>query len=362
MGFEQAGFDIGAAVEIDPIHAATHHFNFPYSTTICADVREVSGQDIRRTANLDDEITAVIGGAPCQGFSLIGKRAFDDPRNALVAEFGRIVTELRPKFFVLENVSGLTVGKHRTFLREVMDFFEANGYHVRRDYKVLNAMEFGVPQSRKRLFLIGARVGIPLPDYPNPISAARTFQGLIKDSPLPACPSVADALAGLPDADQYPELLETDSVLGKFGEVTGYAAQLHGEEIDTLDYSHYRSWDPDILTSSMRTVHTALSMSRFAETPPGQVEPVSRFLRLHPDGVANTLRAGTSSDRGAFTSPRPVHPIYPRCLTVREAARLHSYPDWFRFHVTKWHGFRQIGNSVPPLLARAVAQQIFDAA
>jgi DNA (cytosine-5)-methyltransferase 1 len=82
---------------------------------------------------------------------------------------------------------------------------------------------------------------------------------------------------------------------------------------------------------------------------------------LDPDGVCNTLRAGTGSDRGAFTSPRPIHPHSPRCITVREAARLHSYLDWFRFHVTKWHGFRQIGNSVPPLLGRAVASELIRA-
>ena len=87
-------------------------------------------------------------------------------------------------------------------------------------------------------------------------------------------------------------------------------------------------------------------------------EPVSRFFKLDPNGICNTIRAGTASDRGAFTSPRPIHPYSARCITVREAARLHSYPDWFRFHVTKWHGFRQIGNSVPPLLARAVAARV----
>jgi DNA (cytosine-5)-methyltransferase 1 len=88
---------------------------------------------------------------------------------------------------------------------------------------------------------------------------------------------------------------------------------------------------------------------------------VSRFYKLALDGICNTLRAGTASDRGAFTSPRPIHPVYPRCISVREAARLHSYPDWFRFHRTIWHGFRQIGNSVPPLLGRAVGARIAEA-
>lgn len=97
------------------------------------------------------------------------------------------------------------------------------------------------------------------------------------------------------------------------------------------------------------------------EATPGTTEPISRFYKLSYDGLCNTLRAGTDSARGAFTSPRPIHPSYPRVITVREAARLHSYPDWFRFHATKWHGFRQIGNSVPPLLGRAVASGIIGA-
>ena len=94
---------------------------------------------------------------------------------------------------------------------------------------------------------------------------------------------------------------------------------------------------------------------------PGTTEEISRFLRLHPEGICNTLRAGTASDRGAYTAPRPIHPVYPRVITVREAARLHGYPDWFRFHTTKWNGFREIGNSVPALLGRAVAASILAA-
>lgn len=107
-------------------------------------------------------------------------------------------------------------------------------------------------------------------------------------------------------------------------------------------------------------MHSETSIARFRATANGEVEKISRFLKLDPDGICNTLRAGTPSNRGAFTAPRPIHPEQPRCITVREAARLHSYPDWFRFHSTKWHGFRQIGNSVPPLLARAVAAQLIE--
>src|SRR5262249_7968099 len=127
------------------------------------------------------------------------------------------------------------------------------------------------------------------------------------------------------------------------------------------DHSHIREWPTTRLTSSMRTKHTPLSIRRFSETQPGEVEPISRFLRLDPGGISNTLRAGTGTERGAYTSPRPIHPLLPRGLSVREAARLHSFPDWFRLHRTKWHGFRQIGNAVAPLVGRAVGQRLVEA-
>ena len=115
------------------------------------------------------------------------------------------------------------------------------------------------------------------------------------------------------------------------------------------------------MTASLRTAHTDISRRRFHDARPGTVEPISRFYKLAANGVSNTLRAGTDSARGAFTSPRPIHYAHDRCVTVREMARLHGFPDWFRFHVTKWHGARQIGNSVPPPLSRAVAESVREA-
>lgn len=343
LGFEQAGFDVAAAVEIDPIHCAVHEFNFPNCAVVSADVGKIRGRDIRKAAGLNGApIDVVFGGAPCQGFSLIGKRALDDPRNRLLAEFVRLTTELDARYFVFENVKGLTIGQHSKLLDEVIEAFQKKGYKVLLPYRVLNAAEFGVPQDRRRLFLIGAKKGLPLPEYPKEGVAGRT--------------TVWEAIGDLPEADDCPELIDSDAVRGvKFGKASPYASILRGLAGDPEDFSYARDWDVKRLTSSMRTEHTALSKRRFRATRWGKVEAVSRFLKLDPDGISNTLRAGTGSDRGAFTSPRPIHPYAPRCITVREAARLHSYPDWFRFHATKWHGFRQIGNSVPPLLGRAVA-------
>lgn len=346
LGFEQAGFDVVSAVEIDPVHCAVHEYNFPKTSVICESVVNLSGDEIRRRANLGNKgIDCVFGGAPCQGFSMIGKRVLDDPRNQLVFHYVRLVQELQPKYCVFENVKGLTVGKHKQFLSELIEALDSAGYDVLLPYKVLNAADYGVPQDRHRLFLIGARKGEPLPAYPK--QAERV--------------TVWDAIGDLPDADNFEQLLLLDSVNVSFKTKSLYARRLKGIDADPEDFSYVRKYDTTVLTGSLRTNHTELSRQRFRNTEHGKTEPVSRFHKLHPDGVCNTLRAGTDSARGAFTSPRPIHPYAARVITVREAARLHSYPDWFRFHVTKWHGFRQIGNSVPPLLARAVASELMKA-
>lgn len=357
LGFEQAGFDLAAAVELDPIHCAAHEFNFPETPILCADVSRLSGAELRQRAGLGSEpIDVVCGGAPCQGFSMIGKRALDDPRNRLAGDFLRLVTELEATYFVFENVKGLTVGKHRKFLDELIEEAQRRGYDIVLPYRVLNAADYGVPQDRRRLFLLGVRRGAALPKYPSPTSQRNRHDLLV-----PPTPTVWEALSDIPNCHEFPELAKFDMVRTALGVPNAYTAPLRGIERDPKDLSYPRAFDAGLLTASKRAEHTDESQRRFAETAGGETEPISRFHKLDPDGVSNTLRAGTASDRGAFTSPRPIHPFHPRCITVREAARLHSYPDWFRFHVTKWHGFRQIGNSVPPLLGRAVAAEVFAA-
>lgn len=361
LGFEQAGFDVAAAVEIDPVHCAIHEFNFPETVVIPQSVSTLSGADIRRMAKLGDtEIDCVFGGPPCQGFSLIGQRVLDDPRNSLVMDFVRLVAELDAKTFVFENVKGLTVGKQKQFLEELVVAFEERGYQVRLPWRVLDAAHYGVPQHRHRLILFGAKKGLDVPDYPlaitNPADGARQMQG------LPLGPNCKEAIGDLPDAERFETLSETDAVkTSAFKKPSDYAAEMRCQTNNAWHFGDVRDWNPAILTSSARTVHTDISKGRFAETVPGQVEPISRFLKLSPTGLCNTLRAGTDGARGAFTSPRPIHYDYARCITVREMARLHGFPDWFRLHSTKWHGARQIGNAVPPPLARAVAGSVVSA-
>ncbi|MGB6299855.1 MAG: DNA cytosine methyltransferase [Rivularia sp. (in: cyanobacteria)] len=365
FGFEQAGFDVFAAVELDPIHCAIHKFNFPFWSTLCASVEKISASKIRRLSQIKDkQIDVVFGGSPCQGFSIMGKRALDDPRNSLVFHFLRLILELKPKYFVFENVPGLTVGEHRKFLLEIIEEFEKNGYQVEANYQVLNAANYGVPQDRARLFILGCRQDLKLPKYPQPLTTPRISKKskyIVNNPDLPATPTVWDAIGDLPEVENYSELMDRDWVIAEYGKPSDYSSKLRGILPIENDYSYERLFDTYFLTCSTRTKHSLQSIARFVQTQPGKTEPVSHFHKLAVNGICKTLRAGTPRNRGAFTSPRPIHPITPRCITVREAARLHSYPDWFRFHLTKWHGFRQIGNSVPPLLAKAIATEIIHA-
>jgi DNA (cytosine-5)-methyltransferase 1 len=361
LGFEQAGFDVVAAVEYDPVHAATHAFNFARSEVLCRDISLIDGDIVLAAASRGfkrlyperpwkGELDALIGGPPCQGFSSGGKREVGDERNSLLLHFVRLVEEIRPKTFCLENVAGLLEVRYGYIRKEAFRRLEAAGYGISGTDSLLNSVDFGVPQSRRRVVVLGAR-GVDAPISPQPVDGKLT---------------VGDAFEGLCSPMQFEELFHSDKVyLGdsavalRARSVGKYARGLAGLEPIT-DRSRPRIWDPCLLTGSRLTKHTRQTIERFADTTPGKVEPISRLYRLPLDGPSRTLRAGTGSERGAHTSPRPIHPTEDRVITVREAARLHGYPDWFRFHTTNWHGHRQVGNSVPPPLARAAALSLIE--
>jgi len=369
LGIEQAGFDVLVAVEHDPVHACTYAFNFPLTKVLCTDVATITAQMITDAAKeswlahhnpqtrtrtyTPSQIDLIFGGPPCQGFSMMGKRLFNDDRNSLVFHFYRLVIELAPRYFVMENVPGMSVGEHRLWLKQLKNQFEAAGYSVR--VQILNAAHFGVPQKRHRLFVVGAQQGV-LPAF-------------LPKTPVITPVTVRDALADLPDLETFPQLETTDELLLNESQLLDieqkascYAQILRSHPSqDRRNLSYPRLWNRQLLTSSMQTQHSEETRNRFAETKSNQIEKISHLRRLDFDGMSYTLRAGTGYGRGSHTSPRPIHPTFPRVISVREAARLHSFPDWFRLHQTKWHGFRQVGNSVPPLLARAVGEKIVEA-
>lgn len=364
LGMEQAGFDILAAAELDPIHALTHRFNLPQTAVLC---RDLSDEPVAKVASaLKDaatasarahgadepvELDAVIGGPPCQGFSVGGVRDAEDERNGQFLRFVDLVVALQPKVFLLENVAGLLEPRFESLRKEALRRLTVDGgYEIAGFDKAVSAVDFGVPQRRRRVLVMGSRIG----DAPT----------LVADEPA-AKNTVGDALAGLPDLRSYYALLTTDEVLLNVddlarlhGAQSTYARILAGQEIAEGDLSWPRVFNAAVLTNSLRTVHKPKSVQRFRNTPQGRVEKISRLYRLDPETQARTLRAGTGSDRGSHTSPRPIHPDKARVITVREAARLHGYPDWFRFHGTNWHGHRQVGNSVPPPLAAAAGRAL----
>jgi DNA (cytosine-5)-methyltransferase 1 len=376
-----------ASVEYDPVHCAVHAFNFPQTEIVCADIRAVDAKSVRdavglgwkrhnRPAAWNGELDVVIGGPPCQGFSVIGKRQYDDVRNELVFSFARLVGELRPRYFVMENVPGMASllagpgDDAPKLIDELLADFGAKGYTVAPP-QTLNAAEFGVPQDRRRLILMGTREDCPSAKYPEAESLPRARRPRGAESAVaspkgsPLCPTVSEAIGDLPNLDSLDGLRYTDEItltvrgLEKMHSAAAqYARTLIGLDDDDGDYSHPRIWDKTTLTSSYRTIHAAAVARRFATTPQGCSEPTSRLFRLHPQGISATLRAGTHYERGSFNAPRPIHPSHPRVISVREAARLHSFPDWFRMHWTKWHGFRQVGNALPPRLGRALGREV----
>lgn len=297
FGFERAGFDVLAAVELDPIHCATHEFNFPFWSILCASVTDLTGDEIRRRSAIGDrDIDVVFGGPPCQGFSMIGKRALDDARNNLMFHFVRLVSELKPKFLVIENVQGLTVGLHKQLLLEVIEELKLLRYEVADPYRVLNAADYGVPQNRRRLFVLGCRKGFKLSKYPQPTTQHVKGGFSLLEGLLPS-PTVWDAIGDLPSVEKYPELWASDAVRAEFGKPSDYAARLRGMKASESDFSYKRKYDSKLLTASLLTEHTELSMRRFTDTSFGDTEPVSRFFKLDPKGICNTIRAGTPSNQ-----------------------------------------------------------------
>lgn len=352
LGFEQAGFDVVAAYDSELRNVESYRTNFPKTKAIAVDLAKVSGRDIRRLSGIRRRtIDVLFGGPPCQGFSVGGKRDLDDSRNAMIHHFARAVRELRPKYFVMENVEGLLLPHAASALKSFCLRVKRARYSIVEPIQVLDATDYGVPQRRRRTFILGCRNGLLLPEYPKPCGISnRRGQSYF--------PTVSDAIGDLPEIEKFDELFKSDRLTVQLGKPSAYARLMRAEMKEADDHSYRRASAPGTLTGCLRTLHSSTTVKRFRRTPQGGAEPVSRYYRLAPDGVARTIRAGTDIDHGRHTAPRPIHPDKPRCITVREAARLHSFPDWFEFHRTRWHAFRQIGNSVPPRMARAVAYAV----
>ena len=327
LGATKAGFEVALSVDIDPILTDSYETNFGSGRLHLADVAELSGADIVK--KVAGPIDGVIGGPPCQGFSEIGRADVDDPRRGLLRHFFRLVAEIGPSFFMMENVRGLTFPKNREILVAALEAVTPR-YDIVGPL-ALNSAAYGAATKRPRVFIFGydrTRV--------DQLTAEAVAAAVVPPT------TVRDAIGDLSSAS----FLRMDD--------GGFDLWGHHRHLNLSPYAARLRDGATEFTSHSATIHTAAVAARFASVAPGTLDSVGRHPRLSWDGQCPTIRAGTGSDRGSYQAVRPLHPDEPRVITVREAARLQGFPDWFRFHETTWHSFRMIGNSVSPVIAEAL--------
>jgi DNA (cytosine-5)-methyltransferase 1 len=349
LGAARAGFDVRAVVENDPIAIATHAINFPKTNHIARDVSRLSGSDLLNLAGLDHgDLDGLIGGPPCQGFSLMGHRNADDPRNSLFFDFFRLVKQTKPRFFLAENVPGILANGNRTVVERAWSMLPPE-YVLFEPIKI-RAADFGAPTTRTRVFIVGINR--------NEMDEHLLGKDVVRITPDPTF--VGHALSGLPAirAGWQEESLGWRTVGdlpndGFFKRVAGRIPQGVGDPNAIRRFTQQHQ-----VSGCVGTTHTSETIDRFRKVRPGESDLISRSPRLHKLGFCPTLRAGTGTDRGSFQAVRPIHPGSPRVITPREAARLQGFPDWFQFHHTKWHAFRQIGNSVCPIVGEVIMRAL----
>lgn len=311
-GLLEAGFDVRLGVDSNAASIVAFDFNHAHvgSRGLVADVRTLTGADVREAAGLAERRPdLLVGGPPCQPFSIVGKRrGLHDERGNLVFEFVRLLEELEPTAFIFENVANFRRFGGGSIASAVIERMQRAGYALSAD--VLNAAHYGVAQMRKRFFILGVKgsraAGIPLPTH--------GAHALLGQLPVRPC---RDVLDDLPDVD------------------TPEAAAFWNHE---------------------GTTHSAAMLAIFAQLKPGTRDRKSYHDRLHPNRPAYTLRAGN----GNFSPLRPVHYRYDRVISVRESARIQAFPDHFAWPegLSRLQQYRQVGNAVPPLLAGQLGRYI----
>lgn len=328
LGFEMAGFESALAIDLWKDAIVTYNHNRKNKVGICEDIHNLTDEYLE-SLNQDGEIIGVIGGPPCQGYSTVGTRDINDPRNHLYMQYCRVVEKVRPKFFVLENVKGLTTLMNGMFRDDIYNRFSSLGYTV--VYKVINAAHYGVPQNRQRVFFVGIR--------------GEEFQfPEANEQDLITC---SEALSDLPPLGDFDgDLLEHDYL---YAPQNGYQSMM-------------RSGSHKVLNHQI-TKHSDQTKQIISMIPDGgKIKDLPReywdirkynkaFERMSSQRPSNTVDTG---HRNYF------HYSENRIPTARENARLQSFPDTFEFIGTRTSQYKQIGNAVPPLLAYAIAQAIKD--
>lgn len=326
LGLRSAGFDVVYAFDNDERSIQTYSSNPHHGETLveCRDIRSVLQDGLPdRFDDANETIDLVAGGPPCQGFSVQRTVGGDnDERNILVHDFGDLIVKLKPRFLLMENVVGIGGKRGREVLRTFIERMEQNGYAITS--KTLDAQDFGVPQRRRRVFVIGHRVNAPWSfHWPEPVHAPRT--------------SVRDAISRFPspprDGSEHPEI------------PNHRADKLSGVNLERIRAIRPGQGREDLPDRLLAPCHR-----RSAD----EVGHRGVYGRMSWDEVAPTITARFDS----FTRGKFGHPSEDRSISLREGAALQTFPDDYLFVGTKVEVARQIGNAVPPLLAYAVAEAI----
>lgn len=379
LGFEMAGFKSLGVLDIFEAGIETYLFNFPHAKAIVKDIRKVSVNELKKEFGIGPtDIDVVVGGPPCQGFSTIGRvkiaslarngvwdlnnhhpRFIDDPRNELYREFIRMVNGLLPKIVVMENVPGMISYRNGEIVREIIEDFAKIGY--RAEARVLNAVEYGVPQIRKRIFFIAVRKNLkvnirwPRPTHIyNPVFKEKK---LLFESPelIPAV-TVWDAIGDLPSpVPGKPKLADFPLEYDKapFSEYQKWARN-GSEKVHNHITRQHNEKDRKVF-ELMKEGEKWKDLPEEIRKSYGYRDDIfnDKFKKLKRNEPSWTVVAHLHKDGYMY-----IHPVEPRTITVREAARLQSFPDTFIFKGSRTDQFKQVGNAVPPLLAKAVAECI----
>tara|TARA_E500000178_G_C16989495_1_gene740078 strand:+ start:122 stop:1168 length:1047 start_codon:yes stop_codon:yes gene_type:complete len=313
LGFKAAGFNcLGAFDNWDPA-IKTHKKNFKDTKIYTKSINDYSNLEIKEIFN-NKNVDVIIGGPPCQGFSSIGKQNINDQRNDLIFEFGRIIKSIKPSFFIMENVSGLIHDKNVFYFNRLKNFFISNGYKI--NYRLLNAAEYGVPQLRKRVFLIGHKSPFEY-NFPKPI--------FLKENYRTVGETIMD-LVNKKNIQNHVPMKHNDIVrkrISFINEGGGITKNI-----------------PKKFLQGSRSDYRKNKLKNFSHV----------YKRLHRKLPSGTMVPG----HNAF----PLHPTLDRALTVREAARLQTFPDKIIFEGTRQEQCILVGNAVPVQLAKVIGKSI----
>ena len=343
-GLRQAGFHVVAGNDFDAAAGATFVYNHPEATFLGGPIQEISADDFLNAASVKrGDLDCLAGGPPCQGFSVYNhQRGLHDERSHLFREYMRLVEGLLPKWVVMENVTGIFSAGGGSTVDAILEAFDSIGYRV--EYRVLKAEEYGVPQERRRVVFMGNRLGLPIVWPQESHGEDRLPFTTIRDAigDLPALTNGEDA--GVANYRHEPKSIYQSMMRSGSNAVKNHAAPKLGQvNLDRLAHippgGSWRDIPFDMLPAGMKKAKRS--------------DHTKRYGRMRWDGLSCTVLTKCDIHWGAY-----IHPDQERAISVREAARLQSFPDWFEFTGSKTEQYVQVGNAVPPLLGNKIGHAI----